>query len=98
VDIIDFDYPYWHTAGDTIDKISPTSLERQGVRCRLAGARDAERQAHQPAPPRPAASLAAGWNRASHICDMDCASTPTRHVVRAPAQTSVWQLRRIIGL
>lgn len=26
VDIIDFDYPYWHTTEDTIDKVSPESL------------------------------------------------------------------------
>ena len=30
VDIIDFDYPYWHTTEDTLDKISPDSLERVG--------------------------------------------------------------------
>jgi Zn-dependent M28 family amino/carboxypeptidase len=30
VDIIDFDYPYWHTAQDTLDKLSPQSLERIG--------------------------------------------------------------------
>ncbi len=30
VDIIDFDYPYWHTGDDTIDKISADSLERVG--------------------------------------------------------------------
>ncbi len=30
VDIIDFDYPYWHTTEDTIDKVSPESLERVG--------------------------------------------------------------------
>lgn len=30
VDIIDFDYPAWHTTGDTIDKVSPASLERVG--------------------------------------------------------------------
>lgn len=30
VDIIDFDYPYWHTVDDTLDKISPASLERVG--------------------------------------------------------------------
>ncbi len=30
VDIIDFDYPYWHTAQDTLDKVSPESLERVG--------------------------------------------------------------------
>lgn len=28
VDIIDLDYPFWHTLGDTIDKLSPQSLER----------------------------------------------------------------------
>jgi len=27
IDIIDFDYPYWHTSQDTIDKLSPESLE-----------------------------------------------------------------------
>jgi len=30
VDIIDFDYPYWHTVQDTVDKVSPDSLERVG--------------------------------------------------------------------
>jgi Zn-dependent M28 family amino/carboxypeptidase len=30
IDIIDFDYPYWHTVDDTPDKISPISLERVG--------------------------------------------------------------------
>ncbi len=30
VDIIDFDYPYWHTSEDTIDKISATSLQTVG--------------------------------------------------------------------
>lgn len=30
VDIIDFDYPYWHTTEDTSDKVSPDSLEAVG--------------------------------------------------------------------
>jgi Zn-dependent M28 family amino/carboxypeptidase len=30
VDLIDFDYPYWHTTQDTADKVSPASLERVG--------------------------------------------------------------------
>lgn len=30
VDIIDFDYPYWHTTEDTLDKVSADSLERVG--------------------------------------------------------------------
>jgi Zn-dependent M28 family amino/carboxypeptidase len=30
VDIIDFDYPYWHTAADTVDKVSPNSLQAVG--------------------------------------------------------------------
>ncbi len=30
VDIIDFDYPYWHTAADTVDKVSAASLARVG--------------------------------------------------------------------
>ena len=30
VDMIDFDYAYWHTLEDTADKVSPTSLERVG--------------------------------------------------------------------
>jgi len=30
VDIIDFDYPYWHTVEDTADKVSPESLQRVG--------------------------------------------------------------------
>ncbi len=31
VDIIDFDYPYWHTQQDTLDKVSPDSLEVVGL-------------------------------------------------------------------
>jgi len=27
IDIIDFDYPYWHTTQDTPDKVSADSLE-----------------------------------------------------------------------
>ena len=30
VDIIDFDYPHWHTTRDTLDKVSALSLERVG--------------------------------------------------------------------
>ena len=30
IDIIDFDYPYWHTSQDTEDKVSAESLERVG--------------------------------------------------------------------
>ena len=30
VDIIDFDYPYWHTTEDTLDKVSPQSLANVG--------------------------------------------------------------------
>jgi len=30
VDIIDFDYPYWHTVADTVDKVSADSLEIVG--------------------------------------------------------------------
>lgn len=30
VDVIDFDYPYWHTLQDTCDKIGSESLERVG--------------------------------------------------------------------
>lgn len=30
IDIIDIDYKYWHTLGDTPDKCSPTSLEQVG--------------------------------------------------------------------
>lgn len=30
VDIIDFDYPYWHTVADTPDKVSPESLQAVG--------------------------------------------------------------------
>ena len=28
IDLIDFDYPPWHTADDTLDKLSPESLEK----------------------------------------------------------------------
>jgi hypothetical protein len=30
VDMIDFDYPYWHTTQDTADKVTAASLERVG--------------------------------------------------------------------
>ena len=30
VDIIDFDYPYWHTSADTLDKVSAQSLQAVG--------------------------------------------------------------------
>jgi hypothetical protein len=30
IDIIDFDYPWWHTADDTMDKISAQSLQITG--------------------------------------------------------------------
>jgi len=30
IDIIDFQYPYWHTTADTADKVSSESLERVG--------------------------------------------------------------------
>jgi hypothetical protein len=30
IDMIDFDYPYWHTTADTADKVAPASLERVG--------------------------------------------------------------------
>ena len=30
IDVIDFDYPWWHTADDTLDKISPQSLQVVG--------------------------------------------------------------------
>lgn len=30
VDIIDFEYPYWHTISDTVDKVSADSLEQVG--------------------------------------------------------------------
>ena len=31
VDMIDFDYPYWHTTADTPDKVSAESLEAIGL-------------------------------------------------------------------
>jgi Zn-dependent M28 family amino/carboxypeptidase len=31
IDIIDFDYPYWHTTSDTVDKVSAESLEIVGT-------------------------------------------------------------------
>jgi hypothetical protein len=30
IDLIDFDYPHWHTLADTPDKCSPESLEKVG--------------------------------------------------------------------
>ena len=31
IDLIDFDFPWWHTADDTIDKLSPASLQTVGT-------------------------------------------------------------------
>lgn len=31
IDLIDFDYPYWHTADDTLDRISPESMRKTGA-------------------------------------------------------------------
>jgi glutaminyl-peptide cyclotransferase len=31
IDLIDFEYPYWHTADDTIDRLSPESLQKIGA-------------------------------------------------------------------
>jgi hypothetical protein len=31
IDLIDFDYPPWHTAGDTMDKLSAQSLQTIGA-------------------------------------------------------------------
>jgi hypothetical protein len=30
IDVLDFDYPYWHTKDDTIDKLSGESLGKVG--------------------------------------------------------------------
>jgi len=30
IDVVDFDYPYWHTTEDTIDKVSAASLQIVG--------------------------------------------------------------------
>ena len=29
--LIDFDYPWWHTTGDTLDKVSAASLDAVGT-------------------------------------------------------------------
>ena len=31
IDLIDFDYPPWHTDDDTLDKLSPKSMEIVGT-------------------------------------------------------------------
>jgi hypothetical protein len=53
IDIIDFDYPYWHTTEDTADKVSAASLSRVGrvLEVALEGARIAP-----PSPPTPTPS------------------------------------------
>jgi hypothetical protein len=30
IDVVDFDYPFWHTPHDTIDKVSAASLQIVG--------------------------------------------------------------------
>ena len=44
VDVIDFDYPYWHTLEDTPDKCSPESLEQVGRALLRAIAEDKDDQ------------------------------------------------------
>ena len=39
VDIIDFDYPWWHTVGDTMDKVGADSLLARRTPGELAGSR-----------------------------------------------------------
>ena len=31
IDLIDFDYLYWHTADDTLDRLAPESLQMTGA-------------------------------------------------------------------
>jgi hypothetical protein len=31
IDLIDFDYRYWHTADDTLERIAPESLRKTGA-------------------------------------------------------------------
>ena len=31
IDLIDYDYPPWHTADDTLDKLSPENLQTIGA-------------------------------------------------------------------
>ena len=45
VDVIDFDYPYWHTTADTPDKCAPASLEQVGRAVLQALADDAAARA-----------------------------------------------------
>jgi len=49
IDVIDFDYPYWHTAADTPDKCSPASLEQVGRAVLQAIADDAAARAPEAA-------------------------------------------------
>lgn len=44
VDIIDFDYPYWHTTQDTPDKVSADSLQAVGATLRTWLIKQSERQ------------------------------------------------------
>ena len=30
IDVVDFDYPYWHTTEDTVDKVAAASLQVVG--------------------------------------------------------------------
>ena len=43
VDIIDFDYPYWHTLADTPDKVSAESLSAVGQTLWMWVVRQSER-------------------------------------------------------
>ena len=42
IDVVDFDYPYWHTPDDTPDKVSAQSLQVVGA-VALALVADSER-------------------------------------------------------
>lgn len=54
IDMIDFDYPFWHTTADTLDKISAQSLEAVGRTLEEWIARGAPETANLPLPLIPA--------------------------------------------
>lgn len=81
VDLIDFDYPYWHTTADTLDKINAPSLEASG--------RTAETWLLQGAPGLPPiASVHMPLVMVRHGCQLRAAEYARRMEHRQPERRS----------
>lgn len=79
VDMIDFNYPYWHTTADTLDKISTASLEAVG--------RTAEEWIVQGAPGLPSAQTTIYLPYV--MCDYGCTIRATESMIGRSMRQSI---------